>query len=256
MFRSACLTIPMLRGRTVSSAIVRSDRLNVSAEVDESRSAASLSRSASRCTPAGPHWWRSERRRRVPPCSPRLGCRSPGRRRGSRVPFRAAPAARGGAHPSAQGRSRARQEGPRGARGVLCGAGAQVSPPACCGAPEALPPLETIVRSHPLVHAAEADLYRRLFARAGEAVLGFPPLRVPAKALARHAAARHGQDHHAPCGDGQGVWQTVDRRSAGSCAGRLARQRPPDRVPATSCRAARSPRPRPRCRRRSGSRRR
>jgi hypothetical protein len=54
-----------------------------------------------------------------------------------------------------------------------------------------LPPLESILKSHPLVHAAEGELYRRVFAKAG-AALGAPPTRVPADALAQSAAAALG----------------------------------------------------------------
>ena len=48
--------------------------------------------------------------------------------------------------------------------------------------PKALPPLESILKSHPLVHAAEGELYRRVFADACSA-LGAQPQRVPAEAL-------------------------------------------------------------------------
>jgi hypothetical protein len=60
------------------------------------------------------------------------------------------------------------------------------------GNPKPLPPFETILASHPLVHAAEADLYRRIFADATESVIGLAPIRVPAKDLtARSGAALH-----------------------------------------------------------------
>jgi hypothetical protein len=51
-----------------------------------------------------------------------------------------------------------------------------------------LPPLESILRSHPLVHAAEGELYRRVFA-AASAALGAPAARVPADGLPRRIAA-------------------------------------------------------------------
>ncbi len=57
------------------------------------------------------------------------------------------------------------------------------------GNPRPLPPFQAVLRSHPLVHAAEADLYRRVFAEAGEAVLGATPLRVPASELTARAAS-------------------------------------------------------------------
>lgn len=49
--------------------------------------------------------------------------------------------------------------------------------------PKALPALESILKSHPLVHAAEGELYRRVFADACTA-LGTRPERVPAETLA------------------------------------------------------------------------
>jgi hypothetical protein len=54
-----------------------------------------------------------------------------------------------------------------------------------------LPPLESILKSHPLVHAAEGDLYRRVFTEAGASV-GARPTRVPADALGRRTAAALG----------------------------------------------------------------
>jgi hypothetical protein len=52
-----------------------------------------------------------------------------------------------------------------------------------------LPPLEKVVKSHPLVHAAEIELYRDVFATASEA-LGMPPKRVDASAQSVAAALR------------------------------------------------------------------
>jgi hypothetical protein len=54
-----------------------------------------------------------------------------------------------------------------------------------------LPPLAAILKSHSLVHAAEGELYRRVFSEAG-AALGARPTRVPANAFARRAAAALG----------------------------------------------------------------
>ena len=54
-----------------------------------------------------------------------------------------------------------------------------------------LPPLESILKSHALVHAAEGELYRRVFADASAAI-GASPTRVPADALARSIAATLG----------------------------------------------------------------
>ena len=57
--------------------------------------------------------------------------------------------------------------------------------------PKPLPPLEAILKSHALVHAAEGELYRRVFATAA-AALGVEPQRVPADALARQTGAALG----------------------------------------------------------------
>lgn len=46
------------------------------------------------------------------------------------------------------------------------------------GNPKPLPPLEAILKSHALVHAAEGELYRRVVARASEAC------RIPARMIA------------------------------------------------------------------------
>ena len=55
------------------------------------------------------------------------------------------------------------------------------------GAGKALPPLESIVKSHPLVHAAEGELYRRVLRRASEAC-HIPVLEIPAKEIGARAA--------------------------------------------------------------------
>jgi hypothetical protein len=60
---------------------------------------------------------------------------------------------------------------------------AMVAPP-----PKALPALATILRAHPLIHAAEIELYRDVFQLAVTA-LGGPPLRIPEDALAPRAAS-------------------------------------------------------------------
>ncbi len=54
------------------------------------------------------------------------------------------------------------------------------------GSGKPLPPLEVILRSHPLVHTAEGELYRDVVARACEA-LGIPVVRLPAKELDKRA---------------------------------------------------------------------
>jgi hypothetical protein len=50
------------------------------------------------------------------------------------------------------------------------------------GAARPLPPVEAILRSHPLVHAAEGELYRRVITRASEAC-DLPVAVVPARDL-------------------------------------------------------------------------
>ncbi len=59
------------------------------------------------------------------------------------------------------------------------------------GAGRPLPDLEVVLRSHPLIHTAEGEMYRDVLARACES-LGIPVARVPAKDLARRAAAAVG----------------------------------------------------------------
>ena len=51
-----------------------------------------------------------------------------------------------------------------------------------------LPPLEGILKAHPVIHAAEGELYRRVFGEAA-ATLGLRPLRVPPNALGVRLAA-------------------------------------------------------------------
>jgi hypothetical protein len=88
------------------------------------------------------------------------------------------------------------------------------------GNPKPLPPFETILKSHPLVHAAEAELYRRTFAAAGEAVLGAPPMLVPVKELteracaALHLSAAKLGERLAVMGKSSGKPWTVDQKEA------------------------------------------
>lgn len=56
------------------------------------------------------------------------------------------------------------------------------------GGGKPLPPLASILKSHALVHAAEGDLYRRVFARASEASR-IPVVSIPANELERRTAA-------------------------------------------------------------------
>ena len=55
------------------------------------------------------------------------------------------------------------------------------------GAAKPLPDLDLILRSHPLVHAAEGELYRDALARACESI-GLRVVRVPAKDVVRRAS--------------------------------------------------------------------
>ncbi len=55
------------------------------------------------------------------------------------------------------------------------------------GNPRPLPPLESVLKSHALVHAAEGQLYRQVIAIASEAC-SIPAALVPAKALTSRAA--------------------------------------------------------------------
>jgi hypothetical protein len=92
------------------------------------------------------------------------------------------------------------------------------------GGPKPLPPLETILKAHPLVHAAEAELYRRVFAEAGEAVLGVTPQRPPgSELLARAASALRLTEatlaeRLAVMGKASGRPWTVDQREAALAA--------------------------------------
>jgi hypothetical protein len=54
------------------------------------------------------------------------------------------------------------------------------------GSGKPLPPLEVILRSHPLVHTAEGELYRHAVARACES-LGLRVVRLPARELEKKA---------------------------------------------------------------------
>jgi hypothetical protein len=54
-----------------------------------------------------------------------------------------------------------------------------------------LPPIEKVLQAHPLLHAAEGELYRRVFMEAGAAV-GPRPRRVPADTLPRKVASATG----------------------------------------------------------------
>jgi hypothetical protein len=56
-------------------------------------------------------------------------------------------------------------------------------------APKPLPLFASILKAHPLLHAAEGELYRRVFAAAA-ASLGPEPIRVPADDLAERIASR------------------------------------------------------------------
>jgi hypothetical protein len=76
-----------------------------------------------------------------------------------------------------------------GLKAFIAGLGARVvGAGMVAAAPRQLPPFEAILKAHPLVHAAEGELYRRVFAEAA-AELGAAPARVPPDTLASRAAA-------------------------------------------------------------------
>jgi hypothetical protein len=64
------------------------------------------------------------------------------------------------------------------------------------GSGRPLPPLEAVLRSHPLVHAAEGEMYRHAVASACES-LGLSVLRLPAKELYERAAEALGMNQSA-----------------------------------------------------------
>ena len=93
---------------------------------------------------------------------------------------------------------------------------------AAMAAPDAkrLPPLDAILKSHPLVHAAEGELYRRVFAEASAAI-GLRPARVPPDALAGRVAESVGlaparvAAHLAAMGKASGrPWAADQKRAA------------------------------------------
>jgi hypothetical protein len=55
--------------------------------------------------------------------------------------------------------------------------------------PKTLPSLEAILKSHPLIHTAEGELYRRVFISACEVLGPLPCPRIPPDSLAERAAA-------------------------------------------------------------------
>jgi hypothetical protein len=87
------------------------------------------------------------------------------------------------------------------------------------GPPKTLPPIETILKAHPMVHAAEGELYRRVFTEAA-AALGARPTRVPADALEKKAAAALGLTpakiaaHLAAMGKASGKPWAADQKQA------------------------------------------
>jgi len=87
-----------------------------------------------------------------------------------------------------------------------------------------LPPFESIVRSHPLVHAAEGELYRRIFAEAAAAAVGTPPPRIPPAVLAARTAAALGvapadvTAHLAAMGKASGKPWAADQKQAALAA--------------------------------------
>jgi hypothetical protein len=91
------------------------------------------------------------------------------------------------------------------------------------GEEKTLPPFETIVKAHPLLHAAEGELYRRVFAAAG-AALRVKSTRVPPAELASRVATLHGLTaakvtaRLAAMGKASGRPWTVDQKQAALAA--------------------------------------
>jgi hypothetical protein len=90
------------------------------------------------------------------------------------------------------------------------------------GPEKVLPPFETILKAHPLLHAAEGELYRRVFAAAG--ARGARVVRLPpSEALARLAAARRVTvpkvaAHLAAMGKASGAPWAADQKQAALAA--------------------------------------
>jgi hypothetical protein len=85
------------------------------------------------------------------------------------------------------------------------------------------PPLESILASHPLVHAAEGELYRRVFT-AASAAIGVRPSRIPPDAAAARIAAAVGltpaavMDQLAAMGKASGRPWAADQKQAALAA--------------------------------------
>jgi hypothetical protein len=73
-----------------------------------------------------------------------------------------------------------------------------------------LPPLEVILRSHPLIHAAEGEMYRDAVARACEA-LSLRVLRIPAKEMEARAVEALGMNAAAVRGKLAGLGKAAGR---------------------------------------------
>lgn len=101
------------------------------------------------------------------------------------------------------------------------------------GSSRPLPGLEAILRSHPLVHTAEGEMYRSALSRACEA-LGLRVVRVPAKGLQERAAAALGlskaelSDRLESAGKASGKPWTAELREC-ALAGWMALTGQPDR---------------------------
>ena len=89
------------------------------------------------------------------------------------------------------------------------------------GPEKVLPPFETILKAHPLLHAAEGELYRRVFAAA--APRGARVVRLPPPELLARIAAAHRVDgldgHGAARRHGQGLGSALGRRPEAGGAG-------------------------------------
>ena len=78
------------------------------------------------------------------------------------------------------------------------------------GSGKPLPPLEVILRSHPLIHAAEGEMYRDAVARACEA-LSLRVLRIPAKEMEARAVEALGMNAAAVRGKLAGLGKAAGR---------------------------------------------
>lgn len=102
--------------------------------------------------------------------------------------------------------------------GLRIATAAMVAPPE-----KQLPPIETILKAHPMVHAAEGELYRRVFVQAA-AACGARPRRIAGEALEKSAAVAVGISparvaaHLAAMGKASGRPWAADQKQAALAA--------------------------------------